>query len=200
LSELECLVKKLPYLISAVTIGVFACQLLLAQDTPPAPPTRPADATGICKDGTYSTNANKSGACHGHHGVKEWYATSPASTDTPSTPAPSATPTPAPPTTAATPSPTTQVRTQSQAAAQSAGQSDTPPETQSIKKGPAANAANTPATPGGGPGLVWVNTASHTYHCPGTTFYGKTRHGAYMTEDEAKAKGAHVARGEVCNK
>ena len=55
----------------------------------------------------------------------------------------------------------------------------------------------TPAV-GGGAGKVWVNTKSNTYHCMGTKYYGKTKEGAYMTEAEAKAKGAHADHGKAC--
>jgi hypothetical protein len=62
------------------------------------------------------------------------------------------------------------------------------------KAGPAASpvpagrtteeAANPPA-PGGGHGQVWVNTETGVYHREGSRFYGTTRKGKYMTEQDA---------------
>jgi len=45
---------------------------------------------------------------------------------------------------------------------------------------------------------VWVNTNSGTYHCPGTTWYGKTQEGQYMTQEEAQAKGYRPAANRAC--
>ena len=67
-------------------------------------------------------------------------------------------------------------------------------------KGPAASAAGKTAAPGGAPNLVWVNTESNVYHCYETTYYGKTKAGAYMSEADAKAKGAHGDHGKACSK
>lgn len=36
---------------------------------------------------------------------------------------------------------------------------------------------------------VWVNTATHVYHMPGSFWYGATAHGTYMCEDDAKRAG-----------
>jgi hypothetical protein len=48
----------------------------------------------------------------------------------------------------------------------------------------AEEAANPPA-PGGGHGQVWVNTDTGVYHREGSRFYGTTRKGKYMTEQDA---------------
>ena len=39
------------------------------------PSGAPAGTTGVCKDGSYTSAEAKRGACRGHQGVKEWYAT-----------------------------------------------------------------------------------------------------------------------------
>jgi hypothetical protein len=158
----------------ALSAGVLALQVGMAQ----APAGAPAGATGICKDGTYSTAPSKSGACSGHKGVQTWYAAAASKTAAPTkttsaqavtpapAPAPKATPAPAP---APAPAPK------------------------------AATKTSTPA-PGGGAGQVWLNTASNVYHCPGTKYYGTTKAGAYMTEAEAKAKGGRPDQGKPCTK
>lgn len=42
-------------------------------------------------------------------------------------------------------------------------------------------------------GLVWVNTNSKIYHKDGE-FYGKTKHGKFMTEGDAKKEGYRAAK------
>jgi len=55
-----------------------------------------------------------------------------------------------------------------------------------------AKAAATPA-PGGGHGLVWVNTESHVYQKEGSRFYGTTKKGKYVSEADAIKEGDKAA-------
>ena len=155
----------------ALAVGIAFSQLCTAQ----APASAPAGSTGMCNDGTYSTAAAKKGACRGHKGVKEWYAES--ATAPAKKPAAGAAP--------ATSAPAASAPASAAAPASAPGEKAT------------SNTA-TPA-PGGGAGKVWLNTATNVYHCEGTKWYGKTKAGSYMTEAEAKAKGAHADHGKACN-
>ena len=76
-------------------------------------------------------------------------------------------------------------------------QAQSPTPTQSKRQPPK------PATeqaPGAAPNKVWLNDATKVYHCPGDRYYGRTRKGVYTTEADAKASGAHGARGQTCFK
>jgi len=50
--------------------------------------------------------------------------------------------------------------------------------------------------PGGGTGKVWVNTETHVYHKEGSKWYGKTKHGKYLSEQDAIKEGDHAAKNE----
>ena len=51
--------------------------------------------------------------------------------------------------------------------------------------------------PGGGPDMVWVNTESHTYHKEGSRWYGRTKKGKYMSEQDALKEGDHLDKEEA---
>jgi len=146
------------------------------------PADAPAGTTGLCNDGTYYSGATKSGACRGHKGVKDWYAAKPAAPAVAAAPAatvaPAAAAAPAAPAAAAAPAAPTAPMTKSSTA------SYTPPAA---------------AAPGGGPGLVWVNTSSKVYHCQGDKWYGKTKQGQYVSEADAKAQGNRPDHGKACS-
>jgi hypothetical protein len=163
--------KKLVSSLLAATALAVTAMIASQAGVAQAPAGAPAGATGLCNDGSYWTGATKSGACRGHKGVKTWYAAAA------SAPVPAATPTAPPPAAAAPAAPP--------AAAAPAAKTKT-------------TASTTPA-PGGGPGMVWLNTSTKVYHCYGTKYYGTTKAGAYMTEAAAKAKGAHADAGKPCS-
>jgi len=163
--------------------GLLIAQVAIAQ----APAGAPAGATGLCKDGTYYTGATKQGACKGHQGVKDWYG-APAASGTSTAKA-------APATSSTAASTTTPATTSKPAAG-------TPQAATTTKSAPATSSktSSMAQAPGGGAGQVWVNTASNVYHCPGSKYYGKTKAGSYMSEADAKAKGAHPDHGQACGK
>jgi hypothetical protein len=150
----------------AVAAGLLASGAVFAQ----APAGAPAGSTGLCKDGSYTSNETKKGACSGHKGVKEWFGATTAA---------------AAPAKSAAPAPATEPATT---------KTTTPPAAKSA----AATPSTAPAA-GGGPGQVWVNTSTKVYHCSGTKWYGKTKQGEYMTEAAAKAAGAHADHGKACS-
>ena len=148
-----------------------ACGLMvMASAFAQVPAAAPSGTTGLCKDGSYSSNATKAGACSGHKGVKTWFG---AAASAPAVAAASAVQAPAAVEHAAAKAPA-QAKTVVTAAA------------------PVTQAA------GGGAGEVWVNPTSKTYHCFGTKYYGKTKQGQYMTEAAAKAAGNHADHGKAC--
>jgi hypothetical protein len=55
------------------------------------------------------------------------------------------------------------------------------------------------AAPGGGPGMVWLNSETNVYHCYGTAYYGKTKNGKYVSEQDAVNAGAKPDHGKTCS-
>jgi len=178
----------------ALSAGLLAANVCAAQ----APAGAPAGATGLCNDGTYFMGKIKTGACSGHKGLKTCYGVPPK---TASKPAP--TPAAKTPSMASSPSSSTSAST-SKPMTPSTPAASTAPASTPTKSAPAAppktSSSTTAQAPGGGPGLVWLNTASNVYHCPGTQYYGKTKAGSYMSEADAKSKGAHPVGGKPCSK
>ena len=48
-------------------------------------------------------------------------------------------------------------------------------------------------------GMVWVNTSTKVYHFDGDPWYGRTKQGKYMTEQEAIAAGYRASKQKISN-
>ena len=165
---------KISFTRFVLAAGLIASSAAFAQ----APATAPSGSTGQCKDGSYTTDATKKGACAGHKGVKDWYGATASTGANPFGAGASAATAASAPATTASPS---------KAAASG------------VLTKAAKTAPSTSSAPGGGPGQVWVNKNSKVYHCTGTKYYGKTKQGEYMTEAAAKAAGNHADHGKACS-
>ncbi len=83
--------------------------------------------------------------------------------------------------------------TPAEASDSTAAADTTPPaKTRSRTRGPETT-DKAPATPPE-KGMVWVNTESKVYHVEGDHWYGKTKHGKWMTEDDAIKAGYRKAK------
>jgi hypothetical protein len=67
-----------------------------------------------------------------------------------------------------------------------------PPHPASATPPPATAGHPVPVPPE--PGMVWVNIDTKIYHLPGDRWYGKTKHGQYMTEADAIKAGYRAAK------
>jgi hypothetical protein len=124
---------------------------------------------------------------------------------TAATPAAIETPTVATPTPSASPSPAEKAAPSSPAASPTASPKAKPTSKKAKTKRKARRAARpifagrttdeaaNPPAPGGGHGQVWVNTEKGVYHREGSRFYGTTRRGKYMTEQDAIQTGYQPA-------
>lgn len=131
---------------------------------------REAGSTGQCKDGSYTHSESKRGACSDHGGVKSWYGTS------------------------ATAKERSERETMPAAPSARDEMSNRRSERETKSEEPMRHDRMA-----GGRGKVWVNSATHVYHCEGDRWYGKTKHGEYMSEAEAREHGNHADHGKACS-
>jgi hypothetical protein len=162
--------------------------------------TTTAAATPVtCKDGTTSPHGGR-GSCSGHGGIDK-AATAAAAGGTASggsTTSGASSSSGGTSSSGSSGSSSTSSGSATPAAPAPAAPSSThPPATQTAT--PKASPTNQAAAPGGGPGMVWVNSASKVYHCPNDRCYGKTKAGEYMTEADAKAKGNRADHNKPCS-
>jgi Protein of unknown function (DUF3761) len=180
---------------------------------------KPSGATGECKDGSFTTAASKRGSCSGHGGLQAWYADKAPTGERSARPQAKAEQ-PSDSTGLCRDGSYTSADNRQGACAGHGGLKDwygdktpaarseqsTKPNATSDAGGAKTSSRDSPAAAGGsttraqgGAGKVWVNSSTKVYHCSGDRWYGKTEHGAYMTEAEAKAEGNRPDHGKPCS-
>jgi hypothetical protein len=73
------------------------------------------------------------------------------------------------------------------------------PKAAKSKASSTANASDSDIASAKSTGKVWVNTDTGVYHKSGR-WYGKTKQGKFMSEDDAKKAGYHEAKAEIGGK
>lgn len=81
-------------------------------------------------------------------------------------------------------------------AAAPAAPATAPKAAKSKTPAPAANASDSDIASAKSLAKVWVNTDTGVYH-KGGRWYGKTKQGKFMSEDDAKKAGYHEAKAEI---
>ena len=82
--------------------------------------------------------------------------------------------------------------TPSQESKPAASAAPAPPAGRAPEAKPASRTADAPSPPA--KGMVWVNTSTKVYHYEGDHWYGNTKEGKYMTEDEAIKAGYRASK------